>query len=114
MTIPGKIDDIKTIKADIRSAIVAKGVTVAANTAFADYPSKISQIEGGGEPVLQDKTLTVSSTTPTIASMTADSGYDGIDTATVDMTYVEDEFDEILGGGTVPIGGIPREVHAYG
>lgn len=161
-----QLQSLKVIKSEIKQAIVDKGVSVPANTAFTDYPSKIAQIEGGGsvpvlesltitpsttsqtltppsgvdgyddisvnavtasidpditagniksgveilgvtgnyegEPaVLQSKTFTASSTMATVSTVTPDSGYEGLDEVGVDLTYVEDELDDVLTGSVV-------------
>lgn len=47
-TIADKLDYLATTKADIKSAIIAKGVSVADGTKFRDYPGLIATISGGG------------------------------------------------------------------
>lgn len=47
-----KLNKVLQTKASIKAAIEAKGVTVG-NVKFADYPSKISAISGGGTPELE-------------------------------------------------------------
>ena len=47
-TTADKLNKILETKAAIKSAIISKGVEVADGTKFADYPSKIAAISGGG------------------------------------------------------------------
>ena len=47
-----KLNKLAQTKAAIKTAIEAKGVTVG-DVKFADYPSKISAISGGGTPELE-------------------------------------------------------------
>ena len=47
-----KLNKVLQTKASIKAAIEAKGVTVG-DVKFADYPSKISAISGGGTPELE-------------------------------------------------------------
>ena len=176
MTISEKANAVKLIKSQIKQAIIDKGVAVPANTAFTEYPSKIAQIEGGSEPVLesltispsttsqtitpptgvdgyddisvnavtsaidnnitagnikkdvtilgitgsyegggtpdlQTKTFTASSTTPTLSTVTPDSGYDGLDEVGVDLSYIENRLSTTNGGGSASINyGPNREV----
>lgn len=48
-TVIEKLNEILVIKNDIKSAIRDKGVEIADNTPFADYPNCIRSIEGGGD-----------------------------------------------------------------
>lgn len=50
MTIASQLTTLNTTKTNIKAAIEAKGVTVGA-VPFADYPSKIAEISGGGTPI---------------------------------------------------------------
>lgn len=47
-TIAQQLQELAQIKESIRQAIIAKGVTVASDAAFADYATAIAQISGGG------------------------------------------------------------------
>lgn len=47
-TTADKLNKLLETKAAIRNAIISKGVEVADDTKFADYPSKIASIVGGG------------------------------------------------------------------
>lgn len=51
-TTADKLNKLFQTKAAIKAAIEAKGVTVGDAT-FAEYPSKISAISGGGTPELE-------------------------------------------------------------
>ena len=49
-TIAQKLAKVATTKAEIKAAIVAKGVAVPDADTFASYPAKIAAIETGGTP----------------------------------------------------------------
>ena len=79
MTISDQLNKVKRIKADIKQAIIDKGVTVSEQESFSTYPSKISLIPTGVEPVLEDITVTVNGT------YSAGSGYDGLGNVEVNV-----------------------------
>lgn len=80
MSIRSEITRIENAKSDIAEAIADKGVTVPSGTTLDGMAALISDIETGSDPVLQTKTVTPTTSKQTI---TADSGYDGLDTVTV-------------------------------
>lgn len=57
-TIAENLQTILDIKNDIKSAIIAKGVSVADTDGFATYPSKIESIESGGGGTLETIIIT--------------------------------------------------------
>ena len=75
-TITDALDEAISIKGDIRTSIINRGVAVPADTPFEDYPDKIDLIKG----IRQTKTLM-----PTAAGGTVepDSGYDGFSAVTL-------------------------------
>ena len=59
--------------------------------------------------------MEVDATTATETVIEPDSGYDGLSSVTVDLSYIDDRLDTVLGSGTVPINyGPNREVSAQG
>lgn len=52
MSISDKFNEVDTVKAQIKRAIMSKGVPVTSEDNFASYPQKIRQIEGGGSSLL--------------------------------------------------------------
>lgn len=62
MSLTSSLQRIVQAKADIKSAIEAKGVTVGNNVSIADYDDYIAQITGGGSATLTTKTITSNGT----------------------------------------------------
>ena len=54
-TIAQNLASLAQCKADIKAAIIAKGVSVLDSDPFSDYATKIGQISGGGGVVLPVK-----------------------------------------------------------
>lgn len=75
-----KLTYLKETKNKIKEAIVAKGVAVDDNTTFRSYPDKITEIQTGTPINNQDKTITAN------GSYTADKGYTGLGTVTVNVS----------------------------
>lgn len=61
----------------------------------------------GDSVILQNKTLAVDHTTPTVVSMTADTGYDGLSSVTVDLSYITNKISNVLGSEPEPSGDDP-------
>ena len=59
MTVGSDIAKITEIKKDIHSAIKNKGVDIANDTPFEEYPSEICKISGGGSGSIDTTELTV-------------------------------------------------------
>ena len=98
MSIEQKIGIIDSALKCIRLAILGKGQTPSGD--ITTYADAISNISGGGEPVLQNKTFAVGSTTPTETVLEPDSGYDGLSSATLNMNYIKNELNAISGSST--------------
>lgn len=105
MSIANEIARLQGAKADLKTAIEGKGVTVPAATKLDGYADLVDDIQAGGEEINnQDKSVT-----PTEAqqSVTADAGYTGLGTVTVgaiDSNYV---------GSNVPRRGV-NDLTAWG
>lgn len=80
MSIATEITRLQGAKADLRTAIQGKGVTVPAAAKLDDYAGYVSQIPTGSAPRLQSKTATPSGSQQVIQP---DNGYDGLDKVTV-------------------------------
>lgn len=79
MSIQSEITRISSAKSDIADAIEQKGVTVPANTKLDGYAALVLQIDT--EADLQNKTVTP---TESVQTITADAGFDGLGTVSVD------------------------------
>lgn len=87
MSIASEITRLQGAKDDLRTAIQAKGVTVPTTAKLDDYDTYVAAIsQGGGTPTLQNKTV---NPTTTQQSVTADAGYDGLGTVTVNAIQTE-------------------------
>ena len=93
------------IDSDIQAGNIRSGVEILGVTG--NY--------SGESALLQSKTFTASSTTPTLSTVEPDSGYDGLEDVDVDLSYIENRLSSTNGGGSVPINyGPNREVDANG
>lgn len=54
-TIAEQLAELAQVKADIKAAIIDKGVAVSDSDPFSDYATKIGQISGGGGVALPVK-----------------------------------------------------------
>lgn len=97
MSIQTDLTRIKNAKAAIKAAIEGKGVTVPDGTLLDGMAALIESIEaGGGNPVLQAKSVTPSESEQ---SVTPDSGYDGLSKVTVEA--IQTEIKTVTSNGTV-------------
>ena len=86
MSVASEIQRIQGAKADLKTAIQAKGVSVPSSALIDDYPDYVDAIQQGSTPSLQSKTATPSTSQQTI---TPDSGYDGLSQVTISAINTE-------------------------
>lgn len=87
MSIANELTRIQGAKADLRTAIQGKGVTVPASAKIDAYPDYVEAIQQGSAPSLQSKSVTPSTSQQ---SVQADVGFDGLDTVTVEAIQTEE------------------------
>lgn len=80
MSIASEITRLQGAKADLRTAIQAKGVSVPASAKLDTYDTYVGQIQQGSTPRLQSKSASPSTSQQTI---TPDNGYDGLSQVTI-------------------------------
>ena len=80
MSIASEITRLQVAKADIKTAIESKGVSVPSSALIDEYPGYVDAIQQGGAPSLQSKSVIPSTSQQTVE---ADQEYDGLDTVTV-------------------------------
>ena len=76
MSISSEISRLTQAKADIKTAIENKGVTVPSSAKLDDYPELIDDIEQGSTPNLQSKSVSITENGTT--TVEPDPGYDGL------------------------------------
>jgi hypothetical protein len=76
MSISSEISRLTQAKADIKTAIESKGVTVPSSAKLDDYPELIDDIEQGSTPNLQTKSVSITENGTT--TVEPDPGYDGL------------------------------------
>lgn len=81
MSVADELTRIQGAKADLRTAIQAKGVTVPSSALIDDYPDYVDAIQQGSAPALQAKTATPSTSQQVISP---DNGYDGLSQVTLE------------------------------
>lgn len=94
MSIASEISRLQQAKADLKTSIENKGVTVSSSATLEDYPDYVDAIQqGGGSPNLQSKTKSYTpSETAQSESVTADTGYDGLDTVDISVGAISSTY----------------------
>lgn len=92
MSIASEISRLQQAKADLKTAIEAKGVTVSANDTLDDYPALVSSIPG--PPTLQtiSKAYAPTESQQTEAVTYDSTNYDGIDTVNVTVGAISSSY----------------------
>lgn len=93
------------IDSDIQAGNIRSGVEILGVTG--NY--------SGESALLQSKTFTASSTTPTLSTVEPDSGYDGLEDVDIDLSYIENRLSATNGSGSTSLAfGPTREITAQG
>lgn len=94
MAISTEITRLQQAKADIKTAIQAKGVSVPSSAKLDAYDTYIEQIQQGSAPALQSKTATPSTSQQVIQP---DAGYDGLEKVTISAVTAAIDADIVAG-----------------
>lgn len=94
MAISTEITRLQQAKADIKTAIEAKGVSVPSSAKLDVYDTYIGQIQQGSAPRLQSKTATPSTSQQVIQP---DAGYDGLEKVTISAVTAAIDADIVAG-----------------
>lgn len=86
MSVASEIARLQQAKADLKTAIEGKGVTVPSNALLDDYADLVDAIQQGSAPVLQSKSVNPTTSQQTV---TPDSGYDGLSSVSVGAIQTE-------------------------
>lgn len=98
MSIATAIQNAQQKVANAYTAVSNKGGTLPDTQNLSNLPAAINSITSGGNN--QTKTFTASATSATVSTVTPDSGYDGLSSVTVDLSYIEDTLSTINGNGS--------------
>lgn len=91
MSIASEISRLQTAKADLKTAIEGKGVTVPSAATLDDYGALVSSISGGSLQPTKSVSYTPSETAIS-ASVTPDSGYDAIQQVNISVDAVSSSY----------------------
>lgn len=94
MSIADDLTRIQGAKADLRTSIQAKGVTVPASAKIDDYPDYVDAIQQGGGGTYQAKTVSPTTSQQTV---TPDTGYDALSQVTVSAVTSAIDADIVAG-----------------
>ncbi len=99
MSIANELTRIQSAKANLKTAIEGKGVTVPSSAKIDSYPGYVDAIQQGSAKSLQNKSVTPSTSQQ---SVQADDGFDGLDTVTVNA--VDASIDSNISAGNIKSG----------